>query len=192
VWITHGSSYRAPQRESATRASGSGYPIKRPFPHRHRRPALAFPPARPRGMRNARHLSLDRVRDRRMRRHTTARRGRRDRGALQCGWGFGGIRTLRGTRGMSKLLAPDGRDDLRPEALEVIAASAPAVSAMPIGRPEEPWEDRGASTRRAVGSTFRVPPGASPLRRRNASRSSPLTTGEPSPGERSFASRSAS
>ena len=89
-------------------------------------------------------------------------------------------------------LAPEMRDDLRPEVLEAIATLAPEVSAMPMGRPAESCEDRGASTRRAVGSPFRGPPGASPLRRRKASRSSPLPTGEPSPGERSCASGSAS
>jgi hypothetical protein len=36
-------------------------------------------------MRDARHLACDRVRNGRMRRHTTARRGRRDGGALQHG-----------------------------------------------------------------------------------------------------------
>jgi len=50
-----------------------------------RRPALAFPPTRPSGMRDARHLARDRVRDGCVRRNATARRGRRDSSALQCG-----------------------------------------------------------------------------------------------------------
>ena len=72
------------------------------------------------------------------------------------------------TRGISKLLVRNDvsftlagacrrdNDDLCPKTLETTTATAPSVNTMPIGR--------GESTRRAAGSAFRVPPGASPLR----------------------------
>src|ERR1700679_1128606 len=60
-------------------------------------------------------------------------------------------------------------------------ALLPEASATPIG-PDDSREERGKSTRRAVGAAALVLWEAPPLRRRNASRSSPLLWGEASPG----------
>lgn len=72
------------------RATPAAFTPRAKFRSRHRRFALALTPTRPRSMHNARNLAGNRVRDRRVRGDTTARRRRRDRWGLQRGGRHGG------------------------------------------------------------------------------------------------------
>jgi hypothetical protein len=73
------------------RATPTAFTPRAKFRGRHRRLALALTPAGPRSMHDARNLAGNRVRDRRVRSDTTARRRRRrDRWGLQRGGRHGG------------------------------------------------------------------------------------------------------